>query len=145
MSEAAPQGEKPTPPSEAQRVRDASLSAMMLKKGVAELEKKLQASKERAQAKLESIADEKPLTPWIIAAGVLIAANLLWRISFISVAGVALYIWALRHYLRNWTKEKRLEAARAESDAEIAALEKTLQERREELACAERDSAKPSA
>jgi len=81
------------------------------------------------------------MTPWIVASGALIGANALWNPGFISLAGVALYIWALRHYLKHWTKERRLEAAKAAADLELGAIEKSLHERREELASAERNAA----
>jgi len=127
---------------EAQKARDAAISAFALKKGVADLERQLEERKARAQAELEGLMEEKPLTPWIVAAGALIAANALWNFGLVSIAGIAVYAWALRHYFKHWTKERRIEAAKAASDLEVAAIEKTLRERREELDCAERNSAK---
>ncbi len=121
-----------------QRVRDAGLSAMQLKNSIAKIEREIQDMTALMETECSDIMKEKPLTPWIIAAGVFIFANLLWSFGFISLAGVALYIWAVLHYRKNWTREARAAKHRLERKSEIAVLRNTLDSLTSDLAQAEK-------
>lgn len=121
-----------------QRVRAAGLSAMQLKNSIAKIEREMQDMTSLMEAECSDVMKEKPLTPWIVAAGVFIFANLLWSFGVVSIAGAALYIWGVHHYRKNWTREARAARHRLERKAEIDSLRATLDSLKADLAQAEK-------